>query len=137
MENTNIDRKKAIFSLIYKLIRADNQIHQKETSYILNLANFLKLDPGVVQNIIKNPIEFELVPPPSEQERMTILYYMLFSMRIDENINETEEKVVYQAGLKLGFQESMLREMIGLMKKYLTTKLPNDALIEIIKKYLN
>lgn len=137
MSNSDIESNKAIFSLVYKLIRSDNQIHDKETSYLLNLANFLKLDPGEVQNIIKNPEEFILVPPPSEQERMTILYYMLFSMRIDKDINKNEENIVYKAGLKLGFQESMLREMINLMKKHLTTRLPKEAMIEVIKRYLN
>jgi len=131
------ERNKAIFSLVYQLISADARIDRNEKRYLDGLANSLNLSQNDVKAIVASPHSYKLIPPPPENERMEILYYILFSMRIDGKISKEEEKIVYKAGLKLGFHEIMLKDMIDIMKKYLHTRLPADELIKIIRKYMN
>lgn len=130
-------RNKAVFALIFKLSIADDKFTASETKYLANTAKTLGISQSDVKEVTENPDAFELIPPASEPERMQILYYMLFAMRIDGEITKIEEEHVYRAGLKLGFNEIMVREMINLFKQHLDTKLPTDALLEIIKKYMN
>ena len=131
------ERNQAIFALIYNMNIADSNFNKMESRYLINVGNVLGLSQEEMEQVIDNPNAFDLVPPASEQERMQILYYMLFSMRIDSKISEVEEAHIYKAGLKLGFNEVMIRDMISLFKQHLKTRLPKDALVKIIKKYLN
>jgi uncharacterized membrane protein YebE (DUF533 family) len=131
------ERNRGIFSLVYQLNEADNQIKTKEYIYLNDLANALNLTKSEVESIAANPKAYNLIPPPEEQERMQILYYIIFAMRIDGEINSKEENLAYKIGLKLGFHQVMLTDMINLMKNHLSTRLPNDALLKIVKKYLN
>ena len=68
---------------------------------------------------------------------MTILYYLLFTMAVDGQIHEEEEKLCYELGLRLGFRENMTRDLINVMKRFLNKKLPQEALLKEIRKYLN
>lgn len=131
------ERNKSIFSMVFQLNEVDNQIKTKEYVFLNDLANTLKLTKPEVASVIANPKSFNLISPPEEQERMQILYYIIFAMRIDGEIHPEEEKLVYKIGLKLGFHQVMLTDMINLLKNHLTTRLPNDALLKIVKKYLN
>ena len=131
------DRNKAILSLIYKLIELDKKFDIREQKYLHDIAESLKLSSNEIKEVILNPDGFELVPPPSEQERMMILYYILFAMRIDGKILPTEEDMVYDIGIKLGFRETMLNDMIVVMKMHLHKRVDPEALISIIRKYHN
>ncbi len=132
-----IKRNKAIYSLVYQLHIADNSLHDKEYNYLHDLALTLELSPDDVSEIVAEPLSYELVPPPPEQERMKILYYLLFAMQIDGEIHADEEAMVYKVGSRLGFHEIMLREMIDVLKNHLTTRIPDNALLNIVKKYMN
>ncbi len=131
------DRNKAVFSLIYQMNIADSDFNKMESKYLVNVGNVLGLSQKEMEQVLDDPNSYNLIPPANEQERMEILYYMLFSMRIDGNISKVEEAHIYKAGLKLGFNEAMITDMINLFKQYLKTRLPKDALIKIIRKYLN
>lgn len=130
-------QNKAIFSLVYQLHAADNEINIKELGFMREIADTLHLSATDLNEISADPKAYVLEPPPPEQERMSILYMLLFAMRIDGEINTNEEHIVYKVGLQLGFHELMLKELIGELKSHLTTRLPDDALLNIIKKYLN
>lgn len=130
-------QNKAIFSLVLQVHLADNQINIEELQYMKDVASVLQLTTEDINEISANPKDYILDPPPPEQERMRILYWLLFAMRIDGDINPKEEAILYRVGMQLGFSEMMLTEFVDELKKHLTTRLPDDALVKIIKKYLN
>ena len=131
------DRNKAILSLIYKLIELDKKFDVREQKYLHDIAAALNLSSEEIKEVVLDPEAYKLVPPPSEQERMMILYYILFAMRIDGKILPTEENMVYDIGIKLGFRETMLNDMIDVMKKHLHKRIKPEILISIIRKYHN
>jgi len=132
-----MERNKAILALIYKIMVTDNKITKKESRYIFDIARILEVPEQYLNDIFANPDGYKLIPPPPEEERMQILYYMLFGMKTDGAVHPNEEKIVYEAGINLGFNEMMLRDMIAVLKKHLDKKLPGHKLIEVIKKYMN
>jgi hypothetical protein len=68
---------------------------------------------------------------------MTILYYLLFLMEIDGNVSREEEDLVKEFGLRLGFRIGLTSELIDEIRKHARTRVPPDALLEHIRKYLN
>ena len=130
-------RNKEIYALLYKLTLSDKDIHRLELSYMMHIADALELTQEEVNEVTADPNAFDLKPPTPERERMTIIYYMLFAMQIDGEIHPSEEAMVHKAGLRLGFNEIMLNELINAMKHYLDKIIPDDVLVGIIKTHLN
>ena len=130
-------RNKAIIALMIKMASVDGNIDPVEKRLIYDVASQLHLTPEDMIDIIKNPEKSSLEPPVDEGERMKILYYLLFTMRVDGKIGDEEEQMCYKISLRLGFNEQLTAEMIGLMKTYLKEELPPEAMLEVIRKYLN
>lgn len=82
-------------------------------------------------------LEEEVSLPTSEQDRMNILYHLLFVTNADSNVTSDEERATYKMAFQLGFNENITRDFIELMKLYSIQSIPKDAMIEIIRKYSN
>ncbi len=133
----DIERKKGIIAMLIKLANVDEEAVAIERRFIMDVADQLGLNRTDLSEVAKNPDAFELQPPEGEQERMNILYYLLFTMRVDGVIKEEEERLCYKAGLRLGFNQQMTADLIQVMKRYLKEDIPEDAMLDAIRKYLN
>jgi len=131
------DRNRATIAMVIKMVMIDNKIDPIEKKFLENIAQQLGLQQEDITTIIENPEKFALVPPAEEEDRMRILYYLLFMMRVDGEIPPEEEKLCYKAGLKLGFNEQLTGDLIRIMKTYLNDEIPPEAMINVVKKYLN
>ena len=132
-----ITRRKAIVSLLIKMTASDGQVKEVEEKLTSNIALQLGLTPEDIEEVTTYPDKYEMIPPPPEQDRMSILYYLLFAMAVDGKIHEDEERMCYKIGLRLGFNEHMTRDLINVMKKFLNKEIPQDALLNEIKKHMN
>ena len=120
-------KNKAILSLMIKMAKVDHNIDPVEKRFIYDVAIKLNLTPEDIIDVINNLQDHELKPPAEEGERMKILYYLLFMMRIDGKIPVEEEQLCHKISLRLGFNEQLTTDMIVLMKKHLDEDLPPDA----------
>jgi hypothetical protein len=105
--------------------------------FILDVATHLRLTPSDIEEVKEAPEKFHFKPPTLEMERMNILYYILFAMAVDGKIEIEEERFAYKTSLRLGFNERMTSDLILVMKRYLNQIMPQDALLEEVKKYMN
>ena len=133
----NAEQRKSIIALLYQMASSDKNISSIEKRYLNDIASNIGLDAFSVDEVLENPKKFQLATPPDEGQRMTILYYLLFMMRIDGRIQEREEKLIHEAGFRLGFNELLTSDLIGVMKTYLKDEIPPNAMLEQIKKYMN
>lgn len=134
---SDYDRNRATIAMLVKMVTVDKKIDPVEKKFLGDIARQLGLQPEDIATISENPDKFALKLPASEEERMRILYYLLFMMRVDGKIPPEEEKLCYKAGLRLGFNEQLTGDMIRIMKTYLDEDIPPDAMIDVVKKYLN
>jgi uncharacterized tellurite resistance protein B-like protein len=137
MPETNTHLKKSIVALLLRLQNADSDKSIREFAYIHKVAAHLGLSADEVIDIERDLSSYPLKPPSDEKERMTILYYLLFLMDIDGNIKKEEEDLVKEFGLRLGFRMGLTSELINEVKRHATTRVPPNALLEHIRKYLN
>jgi uncharacterized membrane protein YebE (DUF533 family) len=126
-----------LLSTLVKLSRIDDYFDQMELTFLIKIGDRLGLGNNTVEHIIKNPKEGAFKPPKSEQDRMNILYYMLFLMKIDTVISEPEKEMVYHYGFKLGFSKPMLEDFISLVEQHKFKPIPSEKMIEVIRKYQN
>lgn len=131
------EKNDVLLKLLVYMSQTDNPLNESEFSYLIYVCNKLKIDPEELRKFenIKD-IEKDILPT-SEQDRVNILYHLLFIMNSDDNINPAEEKAVYQLAFKLGFGEETTRDFINLMKQYKLNELPPGSMLKIINKFQN
>ncbi len=136
-EENKIKLRQSIIALLYRLSGADKQVGDEELSYILKVGEVIGVDKEEIGAIILNWDSFELDPPKNEQDRMTILYYLLFLMKTDHNISEEEINLVREFAFRLGFRSAMTDEMINIVQDHVDKNLTPEQLLSTIRKYNN
>lgn len=136
-EEYDLEQRKSIIALLFKLAKSDNSVSNIEKLYLRDIANSIGVDAFSIDEILENPEAFPLKSPLDERERMTILYYLLFMMRVDGRIEKGEEKLIYESSFRLGFNEKLTEDLIGVMKTYLNKEIPPEVMLTQIKKHLN
>lgn len=116
---------------------ADGNIAPQESRFIADVASSIGLSSTDIVDVVRHPENFILAGPVDEHARMEILYYLLFTMRVDGVIDPKEEALCHKAALRLGFNELLTQDLINVMKTYLTKEIPPDLMLDLIKKYLN
>ncbi|MBI1224887.1 MAG: hypothetical protein GC192_06585 [Bacteroidetes bacterium] len=129
--------KQYIIAMIVQEAQADQDFSILEKKYLVYAAKTLGLSEAAVAAIRLNPTAFEIAPPPNEQQRMNILYYLLFMMKADKNISVQEEVMCHHIGFRLGFRRELISDLISVMRECLDKEIPPNAMIERIKAYLN
>lgn len=131
------DRKRSIIAMLIQMATVDDNIDPVESRFIADVASGLDLSSDDIVDVIRKPKDFVIAPPADEHSRMEILYYLLFTMRVDGIIDLKEEALCFKAGLRLGFNELLTGDLINVMKTYLKEDIPPEAMLEHIRKYLN
>lgn len=134
-EHLSAEARENILMMLVALSRTDGDLNEKELNYLHMAAHQLGVDAMKIEEV-NLPISPEKIVPTEEKDRMTALYYLLFLTIQDNQLNGKEEDFIYHFGFKLGFNESMLRDMLTIFKEKGQPKDPNE-LLNIIKKYLN
>lgn len=129
-------RKSHILNLVL-LAQADGQWHENEKKFIADVAKRIGLTDQEHEDLLFSPESVQFVVAQSEEERITLLYDLLFMMKMDGGVSPQEEKMCMELGLRMGFNPMMVQEMINVMKSHLLQRIPDDSLINILRKYLN
>lgn len=131
------EKSRVLLKILVHLAKADGHIHEQEFSYLLYVADRLHVEPEELRNLDNNQADFNEILPHDEQDRMNVLYHLLFLMDADRVTDEREEKVIYHFGHRLGFSELMVRDFIQIFKTSDLDDLPPSAMLDIIRKYQN
>ena len=129
--------KHELIAMMFKMAKSDARLTDQELQFVFDMAEKMGVPSGHVEGIYSNLSAYKLHPPKTERERMTILYQLLFMMKIDNNISEDENRFVHEVALKLGFRSEMIADMVKLMREHLTSSVPVDQMLDNIRKYLN
>lgn len=132
-----LDQKQTHILTLLMLAEADDFDHQNEVRFINHVAGRIGLSEQDVKDIDQHPERLTFSIPEDEQDRMTILYDLLFLMKIDGSVVQEEKDMVHRLGRLLGFRTDMVEEFIDIMSQYVGQVVPQDALLNIIKKYMN
>ena len=129
-------KKENIVAIVTQMSKVDGKIHENEFVYLLKLGLSLGLSDEKVREVINSEEKFLFIPK-TEQDRVTILYYLIFLIKIDGVVDKNEEDMLYHFGLKLGFSPLLIANVINIVKAQSGEKIAPDALLNEVKKYLN
>lgn len=130
-------KPEALLSALIQLSKVDNHFDQFEFAYILKVGRHIGIEDETVESMIKNADSIGLEIPSDEKERMSVIYYMLFLMKVDHKITAQEKELVHHYGFKLGFSSQMMNEFIELIEKNKDSKVAVQDMLDIVRKYQN
>lgn len=129
--------RESYIAALLMLAEADDRDHLFEWRFIVDVAHRLGMTEEDVKRIDTHPQDLHFRLPKGEQERMNLLYHLLFLMKIDGSVGEKEIALCHELGTRLGFNYLMVDELIVIMSKYVGKLVPEKALLNIIRKYMN
>ena len=129
--------KESYIATLFMLAEADDREHKNELLFITSVGVRMGLSKDDVTAIDQHPENLVFDFPVSEQERMNLLYHLLFLMKVDGEVNQEEITLCHELGTRLGFNHLMVDELIAVMRTHVGQKVPENALLDIIRKYLN
>lgn len=134
---SNDEKNDVLLKLLVYMSQTDSALNESEFSYLIYVCNKLKINPEELRKFegVKE-IDKDILPN-TEQERVNVLYHLLFMMNADDNISKEEEKAIYRISFRLGFNEETTAEFINLMKQYKLNELPPGSMLKIINKFQN
>lgn len=139
MKWEELDRKEQsiqIIRVLRSLSIADDALTHSELDLIRKVGNYYGLTSDEVDDEL---IRFApvIAVPTNENERIKILYYMLYLIKADFVVDQEEVEIVHHFGLKLGFRENMLNKLIEIAKENIGKGLPIEKMLDTIRQYLN
>lgn len=128
--------KESILKMMVQLSQSDRNLSDAEIFFLAQLTKNFGFNTDTLQRLLlHNDESFSI--PSAELDRMIILYYLLFFIKSDGMVHPEEESMIYHFGFKLGFNESLIRDMLAIIKSHIGRYLPPEDLLITIRKYLN
>jgi hypothetical protein len=132
-----LNQKQTHILTLLMLAESDNKDHVNEIRFINNVARRIGLSEQDVEEIDQHPERLTFSLPESEEDRMTVLFDLLFLMKIDGVVAEEEKEMVLEIGVRLGFRILMVEEFVRTISEHVGEEVPPNALLDIIRKYMN
>lgn len=139
MKWEELDRKQQSIQII-RILRsvsiADGALTHSELDLIRKVGDYYGLSSDEVDDelITDEPL---ISLPRDENDRIKILYYMLYLIKADHVVDQEEVKLIHHFGLKLGFREKMLDKLVDISKANIGKGLPLEKMLDTIRQYLN
>lgn len=130
------DQSVQIIRVLRSISIADGALTHSELELIRKVGNYYGLSNGEVDDELITDLPLIAVPN-NENERIKILYYMLYLIKADQVIDLEEIELIHHFGLKLGFRENMLESLIDIAKDNIGKGLPIEKMLDTIRQYLN
>ena len=123
--------------LLIALTNADKHKTINEQKFIEDIATQLGISQDELNTLQQSFKYFKIEIPTSEADRMSILYQLLFLMRIDANIAENEKEVIRNIAIRFGIHPDLTEDLINIMITHLQKNIPIEEMLSNIKKYMN
>ena len=129
--------KKSYLLMLIKIEEADNKIDINEEAFIEYIAGKLGLTEKDINEIRRHPAKFEFKLPDNVDDRLRIFYSLLYMMGIDGEIQEREKEMCRKLGFRLCINPVLVDDLIDIMVRNLNKRIPEDQMVNAVKKYLN
>ncbi len=132
----NREHKLFAIYLLKRLALSDQTFQMSEQDYVDKAGLQLGLSHEEISNITLDAYTIKTMPA-REQDRMTILYYLLFFLKADGVLLQEERAEIRKIGFELGFRDEQILKMVEVVEKNKGHQFNPEELIEIIRIVLN
>jgi hypothetical protein len=113
----------------------DGKLHKREYDFLLLLAQELKIDKEVFDDLFHQ--EFPLNSIKSEFERITHFYRLALLMHSDGVLHSKEENAIHQISINMGLNPIVIKRILQMMKNANNPIIEPKVLLEIFQEQHN
>lgn len=106
-------RMKGRFSAVVRVLYADGKFDPVEKKFLDKLAFKLEISDEEYEEILENPLKYELNPPYLHIERLESLYNIARVVRHDHHLGDKQESLLSKFALALGFTTSNVNYIVN------------------------
>jgi len=125
-----------IVRVLRSLSIADGALTHSELDLIRKVGEYYGLSSDEIDEELITDAPLMAIPV-DENQRIKILYYMLYLIKADQKIDKEEVQLIHHFGLKLGFRENMLDKLVDIARENIDKGLPIEKMLNTIRQYLN
>ena len=96
-------RNKGQFSAIVRVAFSDGTISVEEKKFLEKLATKLEISTEEFNEIIENPLKYDINPPYLYSQRIERLYDLTRMVHIDHHLGDRQDKLLRKLSIALGF----------------------------------
>jgi hypothetical protein len=130
-----MEEKLSILTELIKLSRVDKKYRNEEYLFLTMIANTLSVSKQQLDDLFNKYVKY--TPPKLEMQRILQFQRLILLANVDMEIDNTETKLIYKAGIKLGLRPESIEKVLAEMKKYERGMIPEEKLIYIFKTHHN
>ena len=110
--------KASLIHMLHTLAMQDGVLHRNEIRFIEGVLDEFGYGVEILEELPKNFNLNKITLPKSDVRRMEILYQLLFLMKFDNVVSESEIRFIRHLTLKLGVQPMLIAELSQIMKDH-------------------
>ncbi|MGL2962426.1 TerB family tellurite resistance protein [Flavobacterium sp. RSB2_4_14] len=105
-------RMKGRFSAVARVLYADGAFDEDEKMFLDKLALKLDISKQEYDEILENPLKYELNPPYLYIERLESLYHIAKVVHHDHHLGDKQERLLRKFAIALGFSTSNVEYIV-------------------------
>jgi hypothetical protein len=126
-------RNKGHFSAIVRVALADGKSNPEEKDFLDKLARNLEISDEEYQEILENPLKYDINPPYLHVERLERLFDLSRMVHRDHQLEDKQEKLLVKFGIALGFTPSNINYIVDKALKLVDIHVDLDTFIYEMK----
>ncbi len=123
-------------NILVHLSMADNHLAEEETKMIHKVGERNGLTRKEIDQIIKNPKPIPNLKGLQEKEKFDYLYNVIFLMKVDGKIFQSEIKFCEKVATAMGYKPSVIAELSGRIFSDDSMPVNWDELLKVANKHL-
>jgi len=96
-----------------------------------------RLLPTEVQEILDSSDKADVIVPKSDEDKMEVLYYLVFRMKSDPTLEPDEIESIKYFGEPIGLREDLEEDFVKLVNKFKNTNVAPEDMIARMQKVLD
>ena len=126
-------RNKGHFSAIVRVALADGKSNPEEKAFLDKLARSLEISEEEYEEILENPLKYDINPPYLHVERLERLFDLGRMVHRDHQLGDKQEKLLVKFGLALGFTPSNVNYIVDKALKLIDKKVDLETFLYEMK----
>jgi uncharacterized tellurite resistance protein B-like protein len=127
------NRMKGRFSAVVRVLFADGSFDKDEKAFLDKLAVKLEISKEEYDEILENPLKYELNPPYLYIERLESLYNIARVVHHDHHLGDKQERLLRKFAIALGFTVANVDYIVNKALILIDKKVDLDTFISEMK----
>jgi len=128
-DNEFKQRMKGRFAAVVRVLFADGKFDPDEKKFMDKLAVKLEISNEEYEEILENPLKYELNPPYLYEERLESLYNIARVVHHDHHLGDKQETLLRKFAIALGFSTSNVDYIVNKALTLIDKKVDLDTFI--------